>query len=157
MAGLSGRTLAGGLVSAVLTVALAYVSDTSAHEVRARRFAWMTAATTLGFLAGPVLGGWLAGPWVDLRAGTPVGGSFSAPFFMASAAGTVIWLAVWRWLPNISPPQGATSRQRGVQSANSVNVVLLLALLGMFGLGAFEVQLPCMASRYWDSIRCRSG
>lgn len=63
------RALGGALVSAVLPVALAYVGDNSMREERARRFAWMAAATTLGSLVGPLLGGWLtdvsrALPWI---------------------------------------------------------------------------------------------
>ncbi|MCW8955712.1 MAG: MFS transporter [Gammaproteobacteria bacterium] len=135
------RGLGGALVSAVLPVTLAYVSDTSVREVRARRFAWMTAATTLGFLVGPLLGGWLTGTQVSVPMGDSVGGSFSAPFFTAAAAGAVIWLAVWRWLPSISSSPGEATRPQGVRNASSVTVLLLLALLGMFGLGVFEVAI----------------
>lgn len=135
------RGLGGALVSAVLPVALAYVSDTSTPEARARRFAWMTAATTLGFMAGPLLGGWLT----DLQVGGLVevgaSGSFSVPFFTAAAGGAVIWLAVWRWLPVISPTTGPVTMRPAARNAQSVNVLLLLALLGMFGLGAFEVAI----------------
>lgn len=127
------RGLGGALVAAVLPVAMAYVSDTSAHEARARRFAWMTAATTLGFLVGPLLGGWLTGATVDV--------SFSTPFFIAAAAGSLIWLAVWRWLPAIPPSPGVAEQPHVTRNVHSVNVLLLLALLGMFGLGAFEVAI----------------
>jgi MFS family permease len=127
------RGLGGALVSAVLPVTLAYVSDTSTRELRARRFAWMTSATTLGFLVGPLLGGWLTGATVDV--------SFSTPFFVAAGAGAVVWLAVWRWLPDIAPSTGGVTEQPGVRNARSVNVLLLLALLGMFGLGSFEVAI----------------
>lgn len=132
------RGLGGALVSAVLPVALAYVSDTSAPEVRARRFAWMSAATTLGFLTGPLLGGWLTGMQVDVPMGE---GSFSTPFFIAAGGGVAIWLAAWRWLPAISPAIGPAMVQPAARRAHSVNVLLLLALLGMFGLGAFEVAI----------------
>lgn len=135
------RALGGALVSAVLPVALAYVSDTSTHEARARRFAWMTAATTLGFMAGPLLGGWLTDLQVSVPAGGAMGGSFSAPFFTAAAGGVAIWLAVYFWLPAISSLPDAATRQHGERNANSVNVLLLLALLGMFGLGVFEVAI----------------
>lgn len=144
------RGLGGALVSAVLPVALAYVSDTSTPEARARRFAWMTAATTLGFLVGPLLGGWLVGMPVDVAAQEGDGGSFSAPFFTAAAGGAVIWLAVWRWLPAI-PPSADTAapgpRPPDAQHARSVNVLLLLALLGMFGLGLFEVVLALQSQQ----------
>ena len=62
----AARAIGGALVSAVLPVALAYVSDTSLPVARARRFAWMTAATTLGFLVGPLLGGGLTGLQVNI-------------------------------------------------------------------------------------------
>lgn len=135
------RGLGGALVSAVLPVALAYVSDTSAPEARARRFAWMTAATTLGFLVGPLLGGWLTRTAVTVSSTVTIGSAFSTPFFTAAAAGSFIWLAIWRWLPAISTSPNASTKQPGVRNANSVNVLLLLALLGMFGLGVFEVAI----------------
>ncbi len=138
------RALAGGLVSAVLPVALAYISDTSAPEARARRFAWMTAATTLGFMAGPLLGGWLAGMPVGIWGQAGGGGSLSAGFFTAAAGGAVIWLAVWLWLPGIPLPVNTAAHTQCLpdeRNTKSVNVLLLLALLGMFGLGAFEVAI----------------
>lgn len=135
------RGLGGALVSAVLPVALAYVSDTSIPELRARRFAWMTAATTLGFLVGPLLGGWLIGIQAGASAEEEAVGSFSVPFFTAAAGGVVIWMAVWRWLPGISPTPHAATAQRNSRDAHWVNVLLLLALLGLFGLGAFEVAV----------------
>jgi MFS family permease len=135
------RGLGGALVSAVLPVTLAYVGDTSSREARARRFAWMTAATTLGFLVGPLLGGWLTLIPIGVQTGDTAGASFSAPFFIAAAAGAAIWLAVWRWLPDIPPSSDAPAIAQGRRDANSVNVLLLLALLGMFGLGGFEVVI----------------
>lgn len=135
------RGLGGALVSAVLPVALAYISDTSVPEARARRFAWMTAATTLGFLVGPLLGGWLTGLRIGVLVEEGVGGPFSAPFLTAAAGGAVIWIAVWRWLPGISPSPDLATRRHSSRDAHSVNVLLLLALLGMFGLGIFEVAI----------------
>lgn len=127
------RALGGALVSAVLPVALAYVSETSGPEARARRFAWMTAASTVGFLLGPVLGGWL----VDVP-----GAAFSLPFWVAAAAGAVIWMAIWSALPEAAPHQvPAARRASSERPARDLNRLLLLALLGMFGLGSFEVAL----------------
>lgn len=144
------RGLGGALVSAVLPVALAYVSDTSVPEARARRFAWMTAATTLGFLVGPLLGGWLAGIEIGILTENESEGSFSAPFFTAAAGGAVIWLAVWYWLPALSPSTRAVATsQREPPAPRSVNVLLLLALLGMFGLGAFEVAIALQGRQVW--------
>jgi len=52
----------------------------------------MTAATTLGFMAGPLLGGWLAGMSAGVWAQEGGGGSFSVPFF--TAAGWLYGIAV---------------------------------------------------------------
>lgn len=130
------RGLGGALVSAVLPVTLAYVSDTSAPEARARRFAWMTAASTLGFLVGPVLGGWL----VDVP-----GADFSRPFFVAAAGGALVWLAVWFGLPEAGVPRSAAVSVQ--PAAVSVNTMLLLVLLGLFGLGSFEVAIALQGAQ----------
>lgn len=134
------RGLGGALVSAVLPVTLAYVSDTSAPDARARRFSWMTAASTLGFLVGPALGGWL----VDVP-----GADFSRPFFVAAAGGALVWLAVWFGLPEAGVPRpAAVSTGSDVQpAALSVNAILLLVLLGLFGLGSFEVAIALQGAQ----------
>lgn len=127
------RGLGGALVSAVLPVTLAYVSDTSGSEARARRFAWMTAASTLGFLLGPVLGGWL----IDAS-----DAAYSLPFFLAAAGGVMVWAAIWFGLPEAAAPQDeSTAEAAEARPAEDVKVILLLALLGMFGLGSFEVAI----------------
>ncbi len=135
------RAVGGALVSAVLPVALAYVGDNSDQELRARRFACLTAATTLGFLMGPLLGGWLGGMEIRSSSGASFGNSFSMPFFIAAGGGAVIFLAVYQWLPDMpaSPRMPAATNRSGDNT--SINGLLLLALLGMFGLGAFEVAI----------------
>ena len=137
----AARAFGGALVSAVLPVALAYVSDTSMPVMRARRFAWMTASTTLGFMAGPLLGGWLVGSQTSAQEISNAGYAISTAFFAAALGGAVIWLAVWHWFPQVVSARSAVGVHRVVRDARSVNVVLLLALLGMFGLGVFEVAI----------------
>lgn len=142
------RALGGAVVSAVLPVSLAYVGDTSAPEVRARRFAWMSAATTLGFLVGPLLGGWLVGVPLDAPArDLIIGSSFSVPFLAAAAGGAAIWFAVWRWLPTVPPSAGASASGEMTPNGAPVNGLLLLALVGMFGLGVFEVGIALRGSQ----------
>lgn len=60
------RALTGVFVAAVIPVATAEVGDISRPESRAHRFALLTSASLVGFLAGPSLSGWLTNaPWVD--------------------------------------------------------------------------------------------
>ncbi len=134
------RGLGGALVAAVLPVTLAYVSDTSARMMRARRYAWMSTASTLGFLMGPVLGAWL----IDAS-----GAGFSRPFFVATAAGAVVWLAIWFGLPEAGVPRPAAApvKPKARPAAGPLTALLLLALLGMFGLGSFEVAVALQGAR----------
>ncbi|MBI0325686.1 TCR/Tet family MFS transporter [Burkholderia plantarii] len=74
-----GRLL-NGLTSASLSTANAYVADVTPPERRARAFGRIGAAVSLGFLAGPALGGLLAG--VDLRLPCYVAGALSACNFL---------------------------------------------------------------------------
>lgn len=58
--------------ASILPVASAYIVELGAPELRARRFAWMGSTGLLGFLAGPMLGGWLvdtSGQWLSSFAG----------------------------------------------------------------------------------------
>ncbi len=135
------RALGGAVVSAVLPVALAYIGDTSSRESRAHRFAWMSAAATLGFLVGPALGGWLSG--ATLSADITGIDSMSFPFLVTAGTGSLVWVAVYMGLTE--PPASSPKTPNQVNSHNlttdSVNPLLLLALLGMFGLGSFEVSV----------------
>jgi predicted MFS family arabinose efflux permease len=50
----ASRIVAGAVAAAVLPTVLAYVAETTAPATRQRRFAWVSSATALGFLLGPV-------------------------------------------------------------------------------------------------------
>lgn len=68
----AARMLA-GVFCASGSVAMAYMSDISAAESKARRFGWINAAWGLGLLAGPAIGGVLGN--IDTR----------LPFFVSAA------------------------------------------------------------------------
>src|SRR6266487_3531773 len=53
----AARLLGGVLSSAILPVAAAQVADMTTEEERGRGMAWLGAATSLGFVVGPALGG----------------------------------------------------------------------------------------------------
>lgn len=131
--GYAARIAGGAFAAAVLPVTLAYVSDMSVATARARRFAWMSAASVLGFLAGPSLGGWLAGASAigNVRATT-------LPFLAAAGIGALVWLAAWQ---RLSEPPREPATTANVASAPATRLLLLLSLLVMFGLGGFEVGL----------------
>ncbi|HEY4942334.1 MAG TPA: TCR/Tet family MFS transporter [Rhizomicrobium sp.] len=67
-----GRLIS-GMTSGVFSTANAYVADVTPPEKRARAFGWMGAAFSIGFLAGPAIGGLLGD--INLR----------LPFLVAAA------------------------------------------------------------------------
>ncbi|UVK42538.1 TCR/Tet family MFS transporter [Mesorhizobium sp. AR07] len=60
-----GRAIA-GLTSANVSVAMAYITDISPPDKRARRFGLFNAMFGAGFIIGPVLGGLLGDHWLRL-------------------------------------------------------------------------------------------
>ncbi len=81
-----GRIIS-GITGASITTASAYIADISTHETRAKNFGMVGAAFGIGFIAGPALGGLLAG-W-----------GIRAPFYAAAALCLLNWLYGYFVLP----------------------------------------------------------
>jgi len=134
------RVLAGVFAAAVLPVVLAWVSDMGTSRTRARMFAWLSAASALGFLFGPALSGWLAS--IEFVAQDD---ALALPFYAVALLGGMVWLAAYRFLPERAPPRARDSEpERSVPSLAERSVpsliwLLALSLLVMFGIGSFEV------------------
>lgn len=140
------RAAGGALVAAVLPAVLAYAAEAGPLEQRARRFAWLMAASTLALVAGPALGGRLAATDIDasaLRLEGPV-----LALGAAAAFGALVWLAVYFGLRE-SVPQGSRSSAHLEKPRGRATIGLLLAftLLGLFGLGSFETGLTLRAQQ----------
>jgi len=143
----ASRVLGGLFAASILPVAAAYIADMGAPELRARRFAWMGAAGLLGFLAGPMLGGWLSDPdgqWLHSAARRADVALISLPFLAASALGAAVWVLAFLEVPRRarSPTEIAAAEEPPApQDSKSVNVLLMLTFLLTLGLGSFEVGL----------------
>ncbi len=81
-----------GLSGASMTVATAYIADTTAPQQRAKAFGLVGAAFGLGFILGPLLGGWLGA--IDIR----------LPFWFAGGLSLVNWLYGMFVLPESLAP-----------------------------------------------------
>lgn len=142
----AARALGGMFASSILPVSSAYIADMDSQDLRARRFAWMGTAGLLGFLAGPMLGGWLADAgahWAGLaeRAGVNL---VVLPFIVAAALGMAVWFLVYLVMPRsawLATEAIARDKPIALHGSRSVYVLLLLTFLLMFGLGSFEVGL----------------
>ncbi|WP_442679468.1 TCR/Tet family MFS transporter [Sphingomonas sp. ASY06-1R] len=79
-----GRAI-GGLTSANISVASAYITDISPEALRAKRFGLFNAMFGIGFILGPVLGGLLGDHWLRLpfiAAALLNAGNFLLAFFV---------------------------------------------------------------------------
>lgn len=78
-----------GLAGANFSIAQATIADVTAPQDRAKNFGLIGAAFGIGFVLGPLLGGWIAS----------FAGSASAPFFVAGVLGIFNVLSVTFFLP----------------------------------------------------------
>ena len=81
-------------------VAQAYVADTVEPADRARGLGWLSAATGVGIILGPVLGS-LAAHWGHM-----------APGLVAAALCVINIVFAWRWLPESKPAFDGVKRPR---------------------------------------------
>jgi DHA1 family tetracycline resistance protein-like MFS transporter len=106
-----GRLIS-GITGASFTTASAYIADLSNSENRAKNFGMIGAAFGLGFIIGPMLGGWLG--QIDTR----------IPFFTAAGLALLNWLYGYFILPESLP----ADRRRSFEwkRANPVGSLLQL-------------------------------
>jgi len=106
-----GRIIA-GITGASFTTAGAYIADVSAPEKRAQNFGLIGAAFGLGFILGPVLGGFL--------------GTYGSrvPFFVSAALSLLNWLYGYFILPESLKPENR--RKFEWSRSNPINSLLNL-------------------------------
>ena len=136
----TSQVIFGIATAAVIPVSLAYVAETTSPGTRSRRFAWMGAAATTGVLGGPALGGWLAGPSMDVF-GISIQNAAERPLV---AAGFLTVLTLSAAVIGLSkagkPVPCVTNRPWTTQiKIRSVAPWLLLAALAAYGLGSLEL------------------
>lgn len=132
---LIGRIIA-GIFGASFTTANAYIADISTDENRAKNFGMLGAAFGLGFIIGPVLGGFLGE--YDLR----------LPFFVSAGLTFVNFLYGYFILPESLAPENrrkfdwkrANPFSTLKQLASYKTLGILLAAFFMLHLGSHAVQ-----------------
>nr|WP_246429110.1 TCR/Tet family MFS transporter [Pseudoxanthomonas broegbernensis] len=135
---LAGRVIS-GVAAASFTTANAYIADVTAPEKRARSYGMIGAAFGLGFVVGPLIGGWLGG--IDLR----------LPFWFAAGLALLNFLYGLFVLPESLPPQRRTARF-DVSHANPFGALALLRRYPqVFGLAAV-VFLANLAHYVYPSV-----
>ncbi len=90
-----GRAIS-GMTGANMSVASAYITDITREEDRAKRFGQMSAIFGIGFMIGPILGGFLGAYWVRL------------PFLFAAGLNAANFLFTWFVVPESRPGTKST-------------------------------------------------
>jgi DHA1 family tetracycline resistance protein-like MFS transporter len=133
-----GRIIS-GIASASFTTANAYIADITPNEGRAKAFGMIGAAFGLGFIVGPLIGGWLGS--IGLR----------LPFWFAAGLALLNFLYGWLVLPESLPPE-KRAKKFDWSHANPIGSLgLLRRYPQVFGLAAV-VLLANLAHYVYPSI-----
>jgi len=109
----------GGFMAGNISTAFAYVADVTRREDRAKGMGMIGAAFGLGFIAGPAIGGLLAGP-------DPVHANFHAPAFAAAAMSTTALLLA---LATLKESLAADIRRRLSETPRQTRLAMFRAAL----------------------------
>lgn len=136
----ASRLIAGAGAAAIVPGAQAYITDISNAVERSRRFVLIGNAASVGFLAGPAFGSWLAGPVMGMRAGQ-MAGMVNWPALAVVAIGLPLLLAAPRCLQaaRVANTGIGTLRTMSRERRQFVGASMLLAMLASFATGTFEV------------------
>lgn len=133
-----GRVIS-AITSASFTTANAYIADVTAPDKRAQAFGMLGAAFGLGFIVGPVLGGWLGG--IDLR----------YPFWGAAILALCNFMYGWFVLPESLPRENRTPRFDWAHANPLGSLLMLKRYPQVFGLAAV-VLLINLAHYVYPSV-----
>ncbi|MGI9329109.1 MAG: MFS transporter [Gammaproteobacteria bacterium] len=133
--------LLSGLTSANIATAFACVSDVSKPEERASAMGKISAAFSLGFAAGPAIGGFLAG--TDMATA-----DFARPAYAAAGFAFLAFLAVLFFLPETRPVMPADDPNQSNQPKLSANIgqVARRPIITLM-LGLCLIVVTCVAAR----------
>lgn len=133
-----GRIIS-AMTSASFTTANAYIADVTPPDKRAQAFGMIGAAFGLGFIIGPVIGGWLGG--IDLR----------LPFWGAAILALCNFAYGWFVLPESLMPDKRTPRFDWKHANPLGSLALLKSYPQVFGLAAV-VLLINLAHYVYPSV-----
>ena len=146
------RTAAGLFVAAVVPVVPALVAAHTPTALRARRFAWLGAASLLGFLFGPALNALANAIAALITDGTALAAlSTRIVIVLAALLGASMMLGLALTLPpRVDVPKSATVATDARGRAGLVRLWLLSLALN-FVLSSFELGIVLQGSRHADS------
>ena len=136
------RFATGFFVAAVIPVVSALVAEHTPEHQRARRYAWLSAVSLLGFLFGPGLSavaGWLS-PGADGEL-TSAALTTRSVIILSALLGAVIMLGLAATLPRTRAPRPAAQTKRLPEGESCMNALYGLNIAVMFVLAGFELGI----------------
>lgn len=141
----------GGFMAGNISAAFAYVADITTRETRAKGMGVIGAAFGLGFIAGPAIGGILAGS-------DPVNADFQSPAFAAAGLSiTALIMAVFMLKESLSleirkklaeqPPQKRLAMFRRALGQPVVGLLILLTFMATFVFAGLESTFAMWSRR----------
>jgi DHA1 family tetracycline resistance protein-like MFS transporter len=102
-----------GFLGGNVSLAQAYITDSTTRENRAQGLGLIGAAFGVGFIFGPALGGFLS-----------AGGNYSLPAFAAAGLAALNLVGVLIWLPESLPPEKRAIPEKKTQPEVSLRALL---------------------------------
>ncbi|HEY70182.1 MAG TPA: major facilitator superfamily domain-containing protein 9 [Anaerolineae bacterium] len=102
-----------GLLGGNVSLAQAYITDTTTRENRAQGLGLIGAAFGVGFIFGPALGGSLS-----------AGGNYALPAFAAAGLAALNLVGVLIWLPESLPPENRTTLKEKIRPKVSLGELI---------------------------------
>ncbi|MDG2034598.1 MAG: MFS transporter [Rhodospirillales bacterium] len=141
----------GGLMAGSIAAAFAYMADITSEEDRAKSMGLLGAAFGLGFIAGPAIGGLLAGS-------DPAVTNFALPSYAAAGfSAAALLLAVFILQESLAPEIRAaivakSAQQRWVQfthtmSRSDVRTTIILTFMSVFVFAGLEATFALWSGR----------
>lgn len=146
----------GGAMAANMGVAHAYVADITPPKDRAGNMGRIGAAAGLGFVAGPAIGGLLAGP----DAANP---DFQLPFFAAAVFSALAFVAAIVFLRETSAAAGHAAQRTAIRdlwaalARPGLGLILALVFMTPFVFSGIETVLALWSERVLDWGPLRTG
>ena len=101
-----------GFLGGNVSLAQAYITDSTTRENRAQGLGLIGAAFGVGFIFGPALGGFLSS-----------GGNYALPAFAAAGLAALNLIGALLWLPESLPPEKRTSPETKTRPKVSLNAL----------------------------------
>ena len=136
----------GGILTGNISTIQGYLADVTPHEKRASRMGFMAAAFSLGFVTGPVLGGFLAQPALG-TAGFRLPLLIAAGLALTAGIGVALFVRETRHVHKDAPRRARFEGLNDALAHPVIRRVLVVSLIAMAGFAGMEATFGLWTQR----------